>query len=73
MYSLVMQHGLRMYSHSLQHGLCSVLMLTLVITGVRLESKQCEALEEVFRRVSVNMLNLDSCGLEDDVRTVSNS
>lgn len=35
--------------------------------GVRLEPRHCEALEEVFRRVSVNILNLEGCGLEDDV------
>ena len=39
-----------------------------VFIGVRLEAKQCEALEEVFRRVSVNILNVEACNLEDDVR-----
>ncbi|XP_065175527.1 protein phosphatase 1 regulatory subunit 37-like [Sycon ciliatum] len=38
----------------------------LMLKGVRLDTRHCEALEEIFRRVTVNLLNVDGCGLEDD-------
>lgn len=43
-------------------------MTTLLhISGVKLDSKNCEALEEVFRRVRTKTLDLENTGLEDDV------
>lgn len=36
------------------------------LRGVKLDSKNCEALEEVFRRVRTKTLDLENTGLEDD-------
>ena len=38
-------------------------------SGVKLDSRNCEALEEVFRRVRTKTLDLENTGLEDDVST----
>ena len=35
--------------------------------GEKLESKQCEALEEIFRRVAFKTLDLESTDLNEDV------
>lgn len=37
------------------------------VLGVKLDSRNCEALEEVFRRVRTKTLDLENTGLEDDV------
>lgn len=37
------------------------------LRGVKLDPRNCEALEEVFRRVRTKTLDLENTGLEDDV------
>ena len=37
------------------------------ISAVKLDLRNCEALEEVFRRVRTKTLDLENTGLEDDV------
>lgn len=36
-------------------------------SGSKLDAKNCEALEEVFRRVRTKTLDLENTGLDDDV------
>ena len=37
------------------------------LSGEVLDSKQCEALEEIFRRLQFNRIDLESASLEEDV------
>lgn len=46
--------------------ICKQLLRTL-ISAVKLDLRNCEALEEVFRRVRTKTLDLENTGLEDDV------
>ena len=45
-----------------------VLMHRLCFVGFKLDTKGCEALEEVFRRVRTRTLDVENTNLEDDVR-----
>ena len=36
--------------------------------GVKLDSKSCEALEAVFKRVRFEVIDFENCGLEEEVR-----
>ena len=38
--------------------------------GIRLDSRQLDALDEVFRHVKCNIINASKCALEDDVGLV---
>ena len=40
------------------------------ISGIKLDLKNCEALEEVFRRVRTKTLDLENTGLEDEVSCI---
>lgn len=37
------------------------------ILGEQLDSRQCEALEEILKRVLFRLIDLDSCNLDGDV------
>jgi hypothetical protein len=37
------------------------------LIGVKLDVKSCEALEEIFKRVRVHMLDIENTNLEDEV------
>lgn len=37
-------------------------------TGEQLDAHQCEALEEILKRVLFRLIDLDSCNLDCDVR-----
>lgn len=39
-------------------------------SGSKLDAKNCEALEEVFRRVRTKTLDLENTGLDDDVSSM---